>query len=145
MNVEKNKTIYMGDLPDNWEGLGNPKNITFSVTEDCNLACKYCYMTGKNHTKRMSFETAKKAVDYFLANRDIFDNKSVIWEFIGGEPFLEIDLIDKLTDYIKQQMFYLIIHGLTAIVYPFQPTAYYTILQKYSIILKKPQASFYWY
>ena len=107
MNVEKNKTIYMGDLPDNWEGLGNPKNITFSVTEDCNLACKYCYMTGKNHTKRMSFETAKKAVDYFLANRDIFDNKSVIWEFIGGEPFLEIDLIDKLTDYIKQQMFLL--------------------------------------
>ncbi len=105
--MEKNKTIYMGDLPDNWEGLGNPKNITFSVTEDCNLACKYCYMTGKNHTKRMSFETAKKAVDYFLANRDIFDNKSVIWEFIGGEPFLEIDLIDKLTDYIKQQMFLL--------------------------------------
>lgn len=107
MNVEKNKTIYMGDLPDNWEGLGNPKNITFSVTEDCNLACRYCYMTGKNHTKRMSFETAKKAVDYFLANQDIFDNKSVIWEFIGGEPFLEIDLIDKLTDYIKQQMFLL--------------------------------------
>lgn len=105
--MEKNKTIYMGDLPDNWEGLGNPKNITFSVTEDCNLACRYCYMTGKNHTKRMSFETAKKAVDYFLANRDIFDNKSVIWEFIGGEPFLEIDLIDKLTDYIKQQMFLL--------------------------------------
>lgn len=97
----------MGDMPDEWYGLGIPKSITFCVTEACNLACKYCYMTGKNNLKKMSFETAKKTVDFILANREQFDEPSVIWEFIGGEPFLEIDLIDKISDYIKLQMFLL--------------------------------------
>jgi uncharacterized protein len=30
---------------------------------------------------------------------------SVIWEFIGGEPFLEINLINRICDYIKEQMY----------------------------------------
>lgn len=98
--------IKMGSLPSAWRGLGSlPKTITFCVTEDCNLVCKYCYMTGKNHYKKMTFETAKKVVDYILSNRDIFYEESVIWEFIGGEAFLEIELVDRITDYIKQQMF----------------------------------------
>ena len=53
----------------------------------------------------MSIETAKAAVDYILDTRDFFNEESVIWEFIGGEPFLEIDLIDNICDYIKTQMF----------------------------------------
>jgi uncharacterized protein len=87
-------------------GDGQAKNITFIVTEDCNLACKYCYLTGKNSKNKMSFEIAKKAVDFFLDNKNIFDEESVIWEFIGGEPTLEIDLIDRISDYIKLQMYY---------------------------------------
>ena len=31
--------------------------------------------------------------------------ESVVWDFIGGEPFLEIDLIDKICDYLKTEMF----------------------------------------
>lgn len=53
----------------------------------------------------MSFETAKKAVDYVLANREMFNEEGVAWDFIGGEPFIEIELIDKLCDYIKSEMF----------------------------------------
>ncbi|MDY2778975.1 MAG: radical SAM peptide maturase, CXXX-repeat target family, partial [Alloprevotella sp.] len=34
-----------------------------------------------------------------------FTEDSVVWDFIGGEPFLEIDLIDKICDYIKTEMF----------------------------------------
>lgn len=30
---------------------------------------------------------------------------NVIWDFIGGEPFLEIDLIDRICDYIKTEMY----------------------------------------
>lgn len=81
------------------------KNITFIVTEDCNLVCKYCYITGKNSKNKMSFETAKKAIDFILNHREDFPEGSVIWEFIGGEPFLEIELIDQICDYIKQEMF----------------------------------------
>lgn len=87
-----------------WRG-GNAKNITFIVTKDCQLACKYCYLVGKNTKERMSFSTAKKAIDYILSNRSLFNEESVVWDFIGGEPFLEIELIEKICDYIKTEMY----------------------------------------
>lgn len=85
------------------EGL--TRNITFVVTKNCQLACKYCYLVGKNEKERMSWEIAKQAVDFILSQETIFSEDSVIWDFIGGEPFLEIDLIDKICDYIKSEMF----------------------------------------
>ena len=85
------------------EGL--TRNITFVVTKNCQLACKYCYLVGKNEKERMSWKVAKQAVDFILSQEKIFSEESVIWDFIGGEPFLEIDLIDKICDYIKSEMF----------------------------------------
>ena len=52
----------------------------------------------------MSWDVAKKAIDYILNNRSFFNEEAVVWDFIGGEPFLEIDLIDKVCDYIKTEM-----------------------------------------
>ena len=87
-----------------WES-GTAKNITFIVTKDCQLACKYCYLVGKNSSERMTWDIAKQAIDYILADRELFCEDSVIWDFIGGEPFLEIDLIDTICDYVKTEMF----------------------------------------
>lgn len=87
-----------------WQS-GIAKSITFIVTKDCQLACKYCYLVGKNETERMTFSTAKAAIDYILSHEDDMPQASVIWDFIGGEPFLEIDLIDKICDYLKIEMF----------------------------------------
>ncbi len=84
---------------------GMAKNITFIVTKDCQLACKYCYLVGKNSKEQMSFEIAKQAIDYILSHEEDFKEESVVWDFIGGEPFLEIDLIDKICDYLKIEMF----------------------------------------
>lgn len=84
---------------------GMAKNITFIVTKDCQLACKYCYLVGKNEKERMSWEVAKSAIDYILDHEIDFNEESVVWDFIGGEPFLEIDLIDKICDYIKIELF----------------------------------------
>jgi len=81
------------------------KNITFIVTKDCQLACKYCYLVGKNTHERMPWEVAKKAIDYILDHEGDFREESVVWDFIGGEPFIEIDLIDKICDYIKVEMY----------------------------------------
>lgn len=81
------------------------KNITFIVTKDCQLACKYCYLVGKNSKERMTWKIAKQAIDYILSHEDDFSESGVVWDFIGGEPFLEIELIDKICDYIKVQMF----------------------------------------
>ena len=84
---------------------GMAKNITFIVTKDCQLACKYCYLVGKNVKERMSWETAKQFVDYVLGHEEYFPEESVVWDFIGGEPFLEIELIDRICDYLKTRMF----------------------------------------
>ena len=87
-----------------WQS-GMAKNITFIVTKDCQLACKYCYLVGKNTHERMPWEVAKKAIDYILDHEGDFREESVVWDFIGGEPFIEIDLIDKICDYIKVEMY----------------------------------------
>ena len=92
------------DRSEAWQS-GIAKNITFIVTKDCQLACKYCYLVGKNEKERMSWDTAKAAIDYILGHESDFPQASVVWDFIGGEPFLEIDLIDQICDYIKSEMF----------------------------------------
>lgn len=99
-------SIKMGAIPNEWR-RGEAKNITLSLTQECNLRCTYCYMTHKNNEHRMSFDMAKKIVDYILENRGIFDSPAVIWEFIGGEPLLEIDLVDQISEYIKLRMYML--------------------------------------
>lgn len=81
------------------------KTITFQVTEQCSLACTYCYETHKTN-KRMDLETAKKFIDLLIEDsykEDSFvyigHTKALILEFIGGEPLLEIDLIHEIMDY----------------------------------------------
>ncbi len=83
-----------------WEE-NRSKNVTFVVTEDCQLRCRYCYMVGKNKAGRLKLDIAEKAIDYLLGQRELVPESSVVWDFIGGEPFLEIDLIDRICDYFK--------------------------------------------
>lgn len=84
------------------------RTVTFQVTEDCNLACTYCYQICKTK-KVMKFEDAKKAIDKLL-NEDrlngyvtLRNSPGIILEFIGGEPFLEVELINKICDYFFEQ------------------------------------------
>lgn len=53
----------------------------------------------------MRWDVAKATIDYILDHEEEFSEQSVIFDFIGGEPFLEIDLIDKICDYIKIELF----------------------------------------
>jgi len=96
--------IEVKDNTRQWQD-GTSKNITFIVTKDCQLACKYCYLVGKNTKERMTWDVAKNAIDYILTNENEYREDSVVWDFIGGEPFLEIDLIDKICDYLKTEMY----------------------------------------
>ena len=86
------------------------KNITFVVTENCNLNCTYCYEKHKTN-KRMTKEVAKQAVDFILNENlvnnyyDATKNNAVVLEFIGGEPLLEIDLINYIVEYFKFRSF----------------------------------------
>lgn len=86
------------------------RNVTFQVTDACNLACSYCYQINKG-TRKMSFETAKKFIDLILSGEKGFSeyvnpktSPALILEFIGGEPMLEVNLIDKIIEYFQQQI-----------------------------------------
>ena len=82
-----------------------PLTFTFVLTQDCQLACKYCYLVGKNSKNKMKFSTARDAVDYLISNPELFPQESIVFDFIGGEPLLEISLMDSICDYIKVQLY----------------------------------------
>ena len=63
------KTANIKEIDRGWRG-GMAKNITFIVTKDCQLACKYCYLVGKNVKERMSWEVAKTFINYVLDNEN---------------------------------------------------------------------------
>lgn len=86
------------------------KSVTFQVTDACNLACSYCYQINKGK-RRMSLEVAKRAIDQLLSGENGIaeycspeNSPGIILDFIGGEPFLEIELIEQICDYFRQQV-----------------------------------------
>lgn len=80
----------------------NMSNIVLQVANDCNLNCKYCYGAGGTYNRvreLMTFETAKKSIDYFLANSG--ERKELYIVFFGGEPLLNFALIKQVIHYCE--------------------------------------------
>ena len=71
------------------------------------MKCTYCYQHNKSNNK-MSFETAKKIIDKLLNNEipsaTTENTFAVVFDFIGGEPLLEIDLLQQICDYTIHKM-----------------------------------------
>lgn len=82
-------------------------NLFLIMTNCCNLACKYCFYQNTNHLQytKMSFQTAQKAIDIFVSQRNKNED-SLDWfsqiTFYGGEPLLNFECIKRVTDYIEQ-------------------------------------------
>lgn len=109
---EENYPDYIGRLFTRKQDEGGrtygARTVTIQVTDNCNLACTYCYQINKQ-THVIPLETGKKFIDQLLDGKfndycDYSDSEGIILEFIGGEPFLEIDIISELTDYFIQGM-----------------------------------------
>lgn len=78
--------------------------ITLQVTQDCNFRCKYCiysedhnFLQRSHSSKNMSMETAKNAVDYLWKHS--VDSSNVNVAFYGGEPLLQMPLIERVIEY----------------------------------------------
>ena len=83
------------------------RTSTLQVTDACNLRCTYCYQCNKgNHV--LDFETAKKFIDILLAGDSPYINfentRGLILDLIGGEPFMAIDVVEQITEYIINKM-----------------------------------------
>lgn len=84
---------------------GWAKSVTFIVCHNCSMICTYCYEHNKGN-RVMSLETAKQCVDLLFDEDEKNDQyinddaaNGIILDFIGGEPLLEIKLIDQIMDY----------------------------------------------
>lgn len=92
-------------------------NITFNITEDCNLACKYCYEVNKKR-KTMDLETAKKFIDILLyddnpielnsLNSHKYENwiyEGITLDFIGGDALMHPKLVDQILSYWVKKVY----------------------------------------
>jgi uncharacterized protein len=77
--------------------IEKPGLLALSVTEDCNLRCRYCYACGGERRISMSRPKALRAIDVMAK---CF--KSFKIQFTGGEPLLNLDLIEEAVDYLDE-------------------------------------------
>lgn len=77
----------------------SPKTMkcTLLITQNCNLACDYCYIQKQKSV--MPTSTAKRIIDFIFANAE--KDEKIEIGFFGGEPLLEFNTIKEITDMIQ--------------------------------------------
>ena len=85
------------------------EKITLQLTQDCNFRCKYCIYSEEANTKQrahskrhMSWETAKKAIDFYLDHSVDSLKRNV--GLYGGEPLLQFDLMKRIIEYAEARL-----------------------------------------
>ncbi len=129
-NFQQKDYFFSSNHPDEISYLPNKKDyenifnyhieqLTLEITEKCNLRCKYCIHSGLypkeriHSNKEMSWEIAKKALDYMLEHGGHQKNpyierfecdRDFTIGFYGGEPLLRLDFIKKCKNYIDENL-----------------------------------------
>ncbi len=93
------------------KSLANMRQVTFEVTDFCNIDCEYCFYSSlyrdydKRNNKKLDFQLAKNLIDYLVPKWNSSLNTSVdkliYISFYGGEPLSGIMIIKKIVSYIK--------------------------------------------
>jgi len=79
---------------------GKIGQLCLIATHGCNLKCRYCYVHSRGGMVGggMDFETARQAILYFYPARS---KHRISVGFFGGEPLLNWELIEKVTEFVK--------------------------------------------
>ena len=90
--------------------LANTLQVTFEVTDACNLRCEYCgygkfysdYDDRKN--QRLSIEKSIRFLDYLIdlwkSTLNTSINQNVYISFYGGEPLMNFSFIQSIVDHL---------------------------------------------
>lgn len=112
--LDKLDNQYTGRIsPDMvYHSLQNLEQLTFAVTDSCNLKCKYCgygelYSDYEDRNNKMINPVfAYRMLDYF---KDIWDSadspsldKHTYISFYGGEPLMNVPFIRDVINYLEQ-------------------------------------------
>ena len=74
------------------------KKVTITITNRCNLNCTYCYEAYKTNDS-MSSETAKAIILKEFSK--ISEDDTLLIDFMGGEPFLNFELIKEVVEFFE--------------------------------------------
>lgn len=109
MKIVENEWRELHPVPegekDPWEFMFNnklPLTVTLMLTEECNLACEYCYerFSGNVKPRTMSREIVDAAIDKYMSPESLKLHDTVQWDLIGGEVFVQFDLLQYTVDRI---------------------------------------------
>lgn len=91
--------------------LSNLKQLTFEVTDACNLKCKYCAYGefyndyDKREDKYLPVHKAIKVIDYlnefWKSSKNISFKQNTYIGFYGGEPLLNMPFIEQIVEHIE--------------------------------------------
>ena len=95
--------------------LSNRPQLTFEITDACNLRCEYCGY-GKSYSDyderkstRLSPQRAKVLLDYLRSlwgsELNISHNQNVYISFYGGEPLVNVPFIKEIVSYLEEPDF----------------------------------------
>ena len=92
--------------------LSNSPQLTFEITDACNLKCEYCGY-GKSYSDnderkstRLSPQRAKVLLDYlsslWRSELNVSHNQNVYISFYGGEPLVNVSFIKEIISYVEE-------------------------------------------
>ena len=94
--------------------FANTQQITFEVTERCNLNCKYCGYGSlynnkdprhnNNLTTNDALALLRKIKELWSKGYDVSGPSVIHISFYGGEPLLNMSLIRQIIDYVESEM-----------------------------------------
>lgn len=78
-------------------------DVSFWVTSDCNLSCKYCYEGKEKKQIYMSRDIVDKSIEYTFKYLKNINKNDFRVQIHGGEPFLAFDTIKYLVYRVKDE------------------------------------------
>ena len=92
--------------------LSNSPQLTFEITDACNLKCEYCgygkFYSDYDERKstRLSPQRAKVLLDYlsslWRSELNVSHNQNVYISFYGGEPLMNVPFIKEIISYVEE-------------------------------------------
>lgn len=107
MNIMNDRRITAREIERN---IVNLRQLTFEVTDCCNLQCQYCgygeLYSGYDERKAryMNFEQIRPIIDYLVSLWQSHHSDSgrplTYFSFYGGEPLLNMKFIKQVINYV---------------------------------------------
>ena len=92
--------------------LSNSPQLTFEITDACNLKCEYCgygkFYSDYDERKstRLSPQRAKVLLDYlgslWKSEFNVSYNQNIYISFYGGEPLMNVPFIKEIISYVEE-------------------------------------------